>query len=351
MLAVTLTVTQAGLDALVDAQAGNTAAIEVAEIGLAAAPFTVAPTLTGLPHEFKRIGAVSGDAVNATTIHMVAQDNSSDAYTAYGFGAFLADGTLFAVYAQATPLVTKVSVASFLIALDIAFNGTVAGSITFGDANFLLPPASETEKGVIELATLAEAQAGIDALRALTPASAKAAILGWLLAQDGSGSGLDADLLDGQHGSFYADIPARLGFTPLNAASYTAADVLTKLLGVDGAGSGLDADTLDGADSSAFVRFANWTGANQSLAATGFQYLPGGLILQWGAGTAPNNGTAAITFPVAFPNACLFGAVQGGLSDPAAQDNYPAIIDWNAASMTVSNGQNSLPMRWFALGF
>jgi len=41
--------------------------------------------------------------------------------------------------------------------------------------------------------------------------------------------------------------------TKLNAASYTAADVLAKLLTVDGAGTGLDADLLDGQQASAFA--------------------------------------------------------------------------------------------------
>jgi hypothetical protein len=54
---------------------------------------------------------------------------------------------------------------------------------------------------------------------------------------DGAGSGFDADLLDGQHASYF-----------LPAGTYTAADILTKLLTVDGAGSGLDADKLDGVE-------------------------------------------------------------------------------------------------------
>ena len=37
--------------------------------------------------------------------------------------------------------------------------------------------------------------------------------------------------------------------TKLTATSYTAADVLSKLLTVDGTGSGIDADTLDGLNS------------------------------------------------------------------------------------------------------
>ena len=42
--------------------------------------------------------------------------------------------------------------------------------------------------------------------------------------------------------------------TKLNSSSYTAADVLAKLKTVDGSGSGLDADLLDGLDSSKFLQ-------------------------------------------------------------------------------------------------
>lgn len=71
-------------------------------------------------------------------------------------------------------------------------------------------------------------------------------VLAKLLTVDGAGSGLDADLLDGQSSAAF-----------LSAASYTAADVLAKLLTVDGAGSGLDADLLDGLSSLAFSAAAH----------------------------------------------------------------------------------------------
>lgn len=87
-----------------------------------------------------------------------------------------------------------------------------------------------------------------------------ASILEKLLTVDGAGSGIDADLLDGQSGSYYANIPARLGFTPLDAASYTASDVFTKVLSLDGAGSGLDADLLDGQSGAFYLAWANLTG-------------------------------------------------------------------------------------------
>ena len=111
----------------------------------------------------------------------------------------------------------------------------------------------------------------------------------WHDGNDGAGSGLDADLLDGQQGSYYTgytdtaianlvdsapatldtlnELAAALGDDPnfattvtnsiatkLPSSSYTAADVLAKLLTVDGAGSGLDADLFDGLTSGAFVR-------------------------------------------------------------------------------------------------
>jgi hypothetical protein len=49
----------------------------------------------------------------------------------------------------------------------------------------------------------------------------------WTAANDGAGSGLDADLLDGQQGTYYGDIAARLGYTPVNRAGDTMSGNLT----------------------------------------------------------------------------------------------------------------------------
>ena len=71
---------------------------------------------------------------------------------------------------------------------------------------------------------------------------------------DGSGSGLDADTLDGLNSTSFSSnnyVQSQLG-TKLNSSSYTALDVLTKIKTVDGAGSGLDADTLDGLQGSSY---------------------------------------------------------------------------------------------------
>jgi hypothetical protein len=42
---------------------------------------------------------------------------------------------------------------------------------------------------------------------------------------------------------------------------------------------------------------------NKSLAASGYQKLPSGLIVQWGVGTTVD-ATGSVTFPIAFPTAC-----------------------------------------------
>ena len=48
---------------------------------------------------------------------------------------------------------------------------------------------------------------------------------------------------------------------------------------------------------------AAFQGSNQTLAASGYQKLPGGLIIQWGVSGTINTGSSVpVTFPIAFPN-------------------------------------------------
>lgn len=68
---------------------------------------------------------------------------------------------------------------------------------------------------------------------------------------DGTGSGLDADLLDGKEASEFV-----LG------TSYTDAAVLNKIKNVDGTNSGLDADLLDGKHASEFQLTADMVSTN-----------------------------------------------------------------------------------------
>ena len=80
-------------------------------------------------------------------------------------------------------------------------------------------------------------------------------ILEGLKTVDGTGSGLDADLLDGQEGTYYLDYT---NFTNVPAAQSNN-ELLEGIKTVDGAGSGLDADLLDGNEGTHYLDYTNFT--------------------------------------------------------------------------------------------
>lgn len=115
--------------------------------------------------------------------------------------------------------------------------------------------------GLYDLVVQASDGSGIESFSTLNagdaPGSLTAAgLLTLIKTVDGATSGLDADLLDGNHASTF-----------LTAATYTAADILSKLLTVDGTGSGLDADKLDGVEGSGYATAAQGAKADTALQA------------------------------------------------------------------------------------
>lgn len=99
---------------------------------------------------------------------------------------------------------------------------------------------------------------------------------------DGPGSGLNADLLDNQTGSYYYAASNPNGYTN----DQSAAEILTKVKTVDGSGSGLDADLLDGNHASAFL---TPTGDGSQL--TGVQPFPTGTVMVFYQTAAPTGWT------------------------------------------------------------
>lgn len=245
-MALDIIITTAGRAALVNAENTGTDPVTITQIGLTQIAFAAGAGALVLPDEFKRIAGVGGLVVADDTIHVTALDESDDAYSLRGFALYLADGTLFALYSQTEPILVKTAESIGGLIADVVFADIDAALLTFGNTEFTNPPATEEALGVVEFADGPEAAAGAATNRALSPFRAKASLMAWLLALDGAGSGLDGDKLDGQEGVWYTDIPARLGYTPLNAATFTAAEILARLLTVDGAGSGLDADRFNG---------------------------------------------------------------------------------------------------------
>ena len=136
-------------------------------------------------------------------------------------------------------------------------------------------------------------------------AGTPADLLATLLTVDGTGSGLDADLLDGHDSPYFAvqsDMTAVQNKNTaqdsaialkLDASAYTAADVLAKIKTVDGPGSGLDADLLDGLSSADFMQAGSgYTKSQSDLLYVNVlgDSMTGDLLLP---GTAPSSSTAA----------------------------------------------------------
>lgn len=272
---LTLIVTNIGRAALVNAQNTGTDPVTIAQIGISASALVPSPTATTLPNELKRISTLSGDVVDDDTIHLVVRDETADAYIIKSWALYLADGTLFAIYGQAGAIIDKTASSIMLLAIDVRFADITAASLTFGSTNFLNPPATEQVQGVVQLATPAQALAGTDPVLVPPVKAIHDAVFAWLDARfgvnnalvwnpnnDGAGSGLDAGLFAGQLPAYYTNIPARLGYTPLNTANYTAADILAKFLTVDGAGSGTDADLLDGQHGNYYLPAVSYTAAD-----------------------------------------------------------------------------------------
>lgn len=116
--------------------------------------------------------------------------------------------------------------------------------------------------GLYDLVVTDAAGATIESFNGLNagdaPGSLTAAgLLTLIKTVDGATSGLDADLLDGNHASAF-----------LTASTYNAAGILSKLLTVDGAGSGLDADKLDGVEGSEYATAAQGAKADTALQAS-----------------------------------------------------------------------------------
>jgi len=158
--ALNLVITTAGLQSFTAAQADDDIDLTISTVGLTAQSFVVAPTLTALPGEFRRIDTISGEPVGDDIVHLMIRDQAEIAYSAKGFGLYLADGTLFAVYGQDTTIFEKSPLATLLVAVDVAFPTADIDQLTFGDTNFLNPPATTGTMGVVQLATEADADAG-----------------------------------------------------------------------------------------------------------------------------------------------------------------------------------------------
>jgi hypothetical protein len=87
-------------------------------------------------------------------------------------------------------------------------------------------------------------------------------------------------------------------------------------------------------------------GGNQSIAASGWTTLPGGLILQWGSFSAPGGLTGTIGFPKGFPTGCF--QVQVSLYGQTGTEFW-TVESFDAGGFTYYSN-NSGTVYYFAIG-
>jgi hypothetical protein len=375
MAALALKLTDAGLAAVQGASGSDP--VVISHLGLTATPFDYAPTLTVLPGEFKRVAVESGVAAAANVTHLTAYDTSGDVWSITGFGLFMDDGVLFAVYSGAAVIMSKAALAFGLLAFDIAFEADLAANIAYGNATFAYPPATDSTRGVAELATAAEVDAGTDDQRIVTPARL-AVRLGALLAPITGAIGSITDALGTfalksvsiTGGGLVTGGGSLVANRTLTVTEASAAEIDAGTAGgtvvtprrlrtvLDNVGSALDAlrgrsitggglvtgggdlsasrvltvaeatpeDITAGTAADKVVTARRLGPITMTLAQNGFIRFFG-FQIAWGRFTATANTTTPVVFAQPFETACFSAVVSGVFNGgTGSQDNTPAVI-------------------------
>ncbi|EOY2255988.1 TPA: tail fiber protein [Shigella flexneri] len=171
------TMTDAGRQELVNANKTGTNKVEIVSVGLGSRYYVTSTTQTKITDEIKRLTTIGGKVVSPDTIHVTAKDDSKDEYVVHTIGLYTNKGTLFAVYSQEQVILNKASSTIALISSDIAIKNLDTKNITFGDVEFINPPATETVVGVARFANEQEIDAGTDDSLAVSAKRLKQAIV------------------------------------------------------------------------------------------------------------------------------------------------------------------------------
>ncbi|ELZ4954776.1 TPA: tail fiber protein [Escherichia coli] len=171
------TMTDAGRQELVNANKTGTNKVEIVSVGLGSRYYVTSTTQTEITDEIKLLTTIGGKVVSPDTIHVTAKDDSKDEYVVHTIGLYTNKGTLFAVYSQEQVIINKASSTIALISSDIAIKNLDTKNITFGDVEFINPPATETVVGVARFANEQEIDAGTDDSLAVSAKRLKQAIV------------------------------------------------------------------------------------------------------------------------------------------------------------------------------
>lgn len=204
--------------------------------------------------------------------------------------------------------------------------------------------ATETVSGVVELATTAEAQAGTDAIRAVTPAGLAAYVP--VASETVAGKvelATNAEVQTGTDTTRAVTPAGKRADTATSSSDPTYADNSTKSASTQWVRA-------------AMLAIATSAGFVISLAPNGYIKLPswlGGLIVQWGINAGSSSASAAVNFPLAFPNSCFIvvGSVDGSLNYSFCRESLPTNTQFTFGCYNASNIRTTQQARWIAVGY
>ena len=195
----------------------------------------------------------------------------------------------------------------------------------------IVPDASTSTKGKVELASNTETQTGSDAVRAVTPAS-----LASVTATE-TRAGLveratDAEVTNGTDTVRYVN-PKQIK-DKINTLVPSASQTVQGKIEI-----ATDTEVKAGTDTLRAITPAGLFSLSKSLTPSGFQNLPGGLIVQWGTFTTTGNNDAGnpqlVALPVTFPSAIVFAETSVDGADSIAVET--SSLDWTTALKTTTS--------------
>ena len=100
------------------------------------------------------------------------------------------------------------------------------------------------------------------------------------------------------------------------------------------------------------VYTTNFTGSNQSLGTSGYQKLPGGLIMQWGdTGSMSGGQNLTVTYPIAFPNAVFNVQTTVIVSTDTNEIAFVNSVGTSTFVVANSNPGSITGVYWLAFGY
>jgi hypothetical protein len=176
-MSLILTITDAGRQALVDAQNTGVNKVTISHIAIGSGLYDPNAQQTALVTPIKTLDTFGGAVVADDVIHVTIRDESEDVYSLGEFGLLTDTGVLFAVYSQTDEYILEKNASGVMVlSVDATITTIDVQQLEFGGTGFMLPPGTETVAGVLALADNVEALAGTDDSRAMTSKKTKAVL-------------------------------------------------------------------------------------------------------------------------------------------------------------------------------